>query len=132
MKIHFDDTDAAGICFFGNVFKKVHIAYEEFIAHLGVDPQEWFLSKEQIVPIRHIESDILKPLFAFEDYEIEVSVKKISEHSFRLCYEIFQDSKLCGSTVMTHIFCSADGKQKLPIPEAFKDKLLPYLKDSVD
>ena len=130
MAVHFDDTDAAGICFFGNVFKKVHQAYEEFLQHLEIDARNWFLHNEQIVPIRHIESDFLKPLLPFQDYEIEIWASKISQHSFQLSYEILKQGQSCGLTKMTHIFCSKDGKEKQPLPPAFREKLLPYLKDS--
>ena len=123
IKIHFDDADPAGICFFGQVFAKTHQVYEEFVGHLGQNPQHFFSGKEFIVPIRHTEANYLAPLVALETYSVDIGVSKISDSSFTLEYKIAKADKLCAAIATTHVFLEAKSHKKCLIPTDFKTGL---------
>lgn len=59
--IRFQDVDAAGIIFYARAFELCHDLYVEFLADAGL-PLHESLQGSIIAPVRHAESDYLRPL----------------------------------------------------------------------
>src|SRR5690242_13370475 len=59
--IRFQDVDAAGIIFYARAFELCHDLYVEFLNEVGL-PLHESLKGPLIAPIRHAESDYLRPL----------------------------------------------------------------------
>ncbi len=126
-QVHFDDADPAGIAFFGNIFKKIHQCYEEFLNAMGVDLKQWFLNPEVIAPIRHSEAEYFKTLFPFETYSVDIKVLSLSESTFRLEFTVHQDGDKNSVVRTTHVCCSPKNFQKVLIPEKLKMELEKFL-----
>lgn len=123
IKIHFDDADPAGICFYGNVFSKIHQVYEDFIEELDINAKEWFLNPKLIIPIRHTEANFLKPLFALESYQVQVSPINISDSSFRLLFVIGKKDENHCNIITTHTCFDPVKKEKRLLPDHLRKGL---------
>jgi len=123
IKIHFDDADPAGVCFYAKIIGKTHQVYEEIVESFGLDVRSFFSGEKWLVPIRHTEAEYLKPLKALTTYSVTVSQTKISESSFTLSYSISEGTELCALVRTTHVFLETKTGKKCEIPEDFKKGL---------
>ncbi|MBA3721744.1 MAG: acyl-CoA thioesterase [Parachlamydiaceae bacterium] len=122
--IPFHLSDPAGVLFFGNTFSLAHQAYERFISeHLKLSWDTWFKNSDWIVPIKHAESDYLRPLMAGKSCIIKLQVSKIGTTSFTLTHQFYQDEHECCVTKTTHVFCNKSTKRPQEIPEIVRVKL---------
>lgn len=127
IKIHFDEADPAGIAFAGHIFKKIHHCYEEFIETIGQKTREFFMGSSLIYPIRHIEVEYFKPLLALKTYQVTIRVKKISESSFRLQFNIKEKDETLSEAYSTHVCCEKQKMKKAVLPKDLKQGLEKYL-----
>ena len=127
IKIHFDEVDPAGIAFAGHIFNKTHRCYEEFIEAIGQNVREFFTGSSFIYPIRHIEVEYLKPLFALKIYQVVIMVKRISESSFQLQFNIREKGETVSKVHSTHVCCEKEKMKKAALPKNLKQRLEKYL-----
>lgn len=123
MKIHFDEADPAGIAFSGGLFTKIHRCYEDFIAGIGEDPQQFFLKPDLIYPLRHFEGEYMAPLMPLQTYQVWIEVSKLSESSFSLQYTVGEKDKPRAQFRSTHVCVDKTTFKKSSIPEALRQKL---------
>jgi len=123
IKIHFNDADPAGICFFATVFTKVHQVFESFIEEHLESSKDWFLNSEVVAPIRQTEADFLKPLRALESYEVEVTPISVSESTFRLQFEVLKGSTTHCKVITTHTCIHTKKMEKAPLPKPLSQAL---------
>ena len=122
--IHFNDADPAGILFFANYFTKVHQAIEHFVQSLDISWSEWFANPDLGVPLRHVEAQYFEPLWAGQNYEIQISIEKLSSSSVTFQHRIFNtQQKLCTELKTVHVFIKVPEKEKTPIPTTIYQKL---------
>jgi acyl-CoA thioester hydrolase/1,4-dihydroxy-2-naphthoyl-CoA hydrolase len=127
IQLRFREADPAGILFFGNVFALAHDCFEDFIQAAGFTWQEWFKTKEYMIPIRHTESNYLKPFIPGDKYQITATVARIGDSSFQMKYIFSQESNIHADVRMTHTFLDAKTKQKISVPELVRNRLKAYL-----
>jgi acyl-CoA thioesterase FadM len=123
--ITFSQADMAGIAYFNQAFNIFHDQYEEFV-HAKIGPKkDWFANPEWVVPIRHIESDYLRPLMAFETYDLTIEVVHTGDSSFRL-ETVFKknDTEHCKIS-STHVFIDKKTFKPRSIPAEILNKLKP-------
>lgn len=125
-QLHFREADPAGIMFFGNVFSLAHDCFEDFIQAAGFTWQEWFKTTEYIVPIRHTESNYLKPFIPGDQYQITASVDRLGDSSFTMKYVFAQGTQIHAEVKMTHTFLDARSKNKISVPTTVRDRLKVY------
>lgn len=122
--ISFDLVDAAGILFFSHVFTLAHHVFESSVVpHLGISWQEWFNNGEWIAPIKQSEAVYQKPLLCGQTYDVDVSVKRIGETSFTMCYRFSQHNEEYCSVTLVHVFCNRLSGKKMAIPHNIREKL---------
>lgn len=126
-RVTFREADPAQIMFFGNIFGFAHDAFEEFIVHAGFTWDEWFRTKEFMVPIRHSEAEYLNPFIPGKIYDIAVTIEKIGTTSFTMRYQFSKGQKIHAIVQMTHVVLDQKTKEKMQIPELFIQRLNPYL-----
>ncbi len=124
--IHFRDADPAGIMFFGNIFGLAHDCFEDFIQAAGFTWQEWFQTKDYFVPIRHTESNYLKPFMPGETYQVIASVSRMGDSSFQMKYDFQKQETLHATVTMTHTFLDARNKAKISVPTLVRERLKAY------
>ena len=132
--LRFREADPAGILFFGNIFGLAHDCFEDFIQATGMTWDEWFRTKDYMVPIRHSECNFLKPFFPGQKYTARVSVANIGDSSFQMKYVFSSKSpegpKIHAEVLMVHTFLDAKSKQKISVPQPIRSHFLPYLESS--
>lgn len=121
--IGFDETDMGGIVFYGNYYRIAHRVIEEFIQFKGLKWQQWFASKEWLVPLRHSEADYLSPLFPGEKYSARVQVLRLGDSSVTFQVEIGPKGKPNSQVRSTHVFVEPKTKKKISIPDVIRKAL---------
>ncbi|MCJ8277647.1 MAG: thioesterase family protein [Bdellovibrionales bacterium] len=127
IQIHFDDADPAGIAFFGGIFAKIHQCYEDFLKHIKVDLEKWFLNPDIIAPIRHCEAEYFRPLKPFNEYAVMVKALKVSESSFQLQFSVQKDGNDHVIVKTTHVCVDPKVMKKTEIPSDLKLQLEKFL-----
>ncbi len=122
-KIHFDEADPAGIAFSGIIFTKAHRCFEKFIEEITQDAHEFFLNSETIYPIRHTETEFMRPFFPLKEYEARVSVVKIGDSSFQLQFELGLKEQVHAVVRTTHVCCDKKTMGKKSLPSRFRESL---------
>ncbi len=129
--VKYHQADPAGIMFFAQVFTIAHDAYEGFIQACGFSWKEWFLDNKYLVPIRHTESDYLRPFRAGETYQIDVSVIEFSSSSFKIQYSFLQGLHKHAVVKMVHTCIDPKTFQKVQLPENVKTKLQTFYQENI-
>ncbi|MEG8946223.1 acyl-CoA thioesterase [Rosettibacter firmus] len=132
IKTRFFDADPAGIIFYGNIFKYIHSAYEDFIAGLRLK-RNYFLDKDFVLPILHAEADYHLPIKYGETLTINIEVTKLKRSSFELSYKIFNNKKVEVATAKTvHVCVSKNTFKKIEMPDELFNKLNSHLQNLND
>jgi len=123
--VAFDDADGEGIVFFGNYFRLVHRAFEQWLPRQGITWQEWFKNKVFGVPLRHVEADYLRPLRPGEDVLVRIQLTEVGEHSVHFEYDMRDLNEQPIARLKTsHVFVSRNEMRKIEIPAELKARLL--------
>lgn len=110
-KIYFQETDAAGIMFFGNIFGIAHQAYEELMSNCRINI---FDNEELIVPIKHCEADFIKPLKIADEFVIRILLKSVSEKTFDLEFSFYNlKNEICAIVRTQHIFVNKQNMKSI-------------------
>ncbi|MBX3039773.1 MAG: acyl-CoA thioesterase [Bdellovibrionaceae bacterium] len=125
--LRFREADPAQMMFFGNILGLAHDAYEEFIVAVGYPWKEWFRKGDEIVPIRHAESDFLIPFKPGESYEIAVTVPQIRETSFQTKYVFSRNGKTHAIVNLVHAVIDSATMQKKAVPTLMRERLEKFL-----
>ena len=89
-RIHFRDTDAAGVVFFSNILSFFHEAYEASLAASGIDIRQFFRVDDLAVPIVHSNCDFHRPMQCGEIYDIMLTPQQESVNEFSISYQSFK------------------------------------------
>ena len=118
------DTDAAGVLFYGHLFRHAHDAFEAFMARCGHPVPEIVAAGEWGLPIAHAKADYLRPMRHGEAITVELTVRELGEHSFRLGYRFRGPGGTLRARAETvHVATGrADGATR-PLPEPLRTSL---------
>jgi 1,4-dihydroxy-2-naphthoyl-CoA hydrolase len=92
-KIHFRDTDAAGVVYFANGLSICHEAYEASLAVSGIELKSFFRGGAIAVPITHASIDFFKPMFCGDRIVVSLVKTLLSPDSFQIEYQLFFDQE---------------------------------------
>ncbi|ATS18184.1 acyl-CoA thioesterase [Synechococcus sp. PCC 6717] len=123
-RVHFGDTDAAGVVYFANVLRFCHEAYENLLQQLGVDLRQFFSGSGLIVPITDAQIRFLKPLYCGDRLRIIVTPEAVDGSRFQLGYRVLSSEADCVAVAQTHHVCLAlPERHKAPLPPPLADWL---------
>jgi acyl-CoA thioesterase FadM len=125
-RITFDESDPAGILFYGNVFPLAHRAFEEMIESSGIPWPDWFSSDRWAVPITRASAEFSAPLSAGRTARIEVMVTEMRESACAVETIFILDGATCARVETVHVFVDRGTGEKMPIPAALREKLEPF------
>jgi len=128
--VEFRDTDAAGIVHFSVFFNYMENAEHALLREIGTSvyaPEEdgavsW--------PRVSAKCDFAEALRFEDEVEIEVRLTKLGTKSVTFSFHFLRDERLAARGELTAVCCRVrkPGKlQSIPIPEAIRAKLEPYL-----
>jgi len=127
VRVNFFDTDAAGVLFFGNLFRLAHSAYEEFISN-GKFERDYFLDNEFAIPIVHTEANYLKPINPSTQLKVELTVDILKDTSFALEYFFIDENhNILAKAKTVHVFVTKKEWKKTPIPADVKSYLMKHV-----
>lgn len=126
--VHFDEADARGVLFFGRILTLAHQAFETFVVPQLVDRwDDWFLSPDFLVPIRHAEATFSSPMRPGRAHAADVRIATIGTSSFEVLTRFIElgdgGERLCAETRVTHVFAGADSFAKRAIPDGIRNRL---------
>lgn len=110
--VRFQDTDAAGVVYFANIFKICHEAYEESLDTSGINIKDFFLNPKIAYPIVHANVDFFKPLFCGDKLEVRLIAQKIANEKFEIIYEIFRDDLIVSKALTRHVCIEVVSRKK--------------------
>lgn len=114
------DTDMAGILFFGNQFRFVHEAWEDWLEEKKLGLQQLFTKESFVFVIVHAEADYLASMAVGDPLEIEVSVDNLGKSSFTIQYLIYRKKELVGRAKTVHVTLDRITRSKIPIPDKLR------------
>ncbi|MGE5152913.1 MAG: acyl-CoA thioesterase [Bdellovibrio bacteriovorus] len=113
-EIRLHDTDAAGVLFFGHLFRHAHDAYEALMAAAGLPLQDLIRAGISL-PIVHAEADFRTPMRQGDHIRVEVRVAEIRHRSFSLDYRfIHAHGDSCARARTVHVLTGPDPAAALP------------------
>ncbi|WP_295399706.1 acyl-CoA thioesterase [uncultured Thiocystis sp.] len=107
--IRLHDTDAAGLLFFGHLFRHAHDAFEAFMATLGFPLDLMIRDGRMLLPLTHAEADYRRPLRHGDVVRVLVSVLEIRRRSFSIGYRFLNARGEVAATARTvHVQVDAE------------------------
>jgi 1,4-dihydroxy-2-naphthoyl-CoA hydrolase len=126
-RVALHDIDAAGIMFYGHLFRHAHDAYEAFMGAIGFPLERIIASADPLLPLVHAEADYHLPLHHGEALCIALGVLRIGSTSFTLDYRFLDgDSQLRARVRTVHVRLSPDHRSSAALPPALVLALNPW------
>ena len=123
-RVRLHDIDAAGVMFFGHLFRHAHDAYESFMAGLGW-PLADLIRTGVRLPLVHAEADYRQPLCLGEEIQVEVACEDVGRSAFTIGYRFCDVQGGLRATARTvHVHLGPDSVGKAPLPEAIRSALI--------
>lgn len=123
-RVHWGDTDGAGIVFFPNYYKWMDEAIHEYFRSIG-SPISQLITKEKIgLPTVEASCRFQKPLFYDEDVLLKTTIVELREKVVRFHHEFFQGEEIVAKGYQVRAFVQMGEKLKgIPIPENIKEAM---------
>ena len=119
VKLHY--TDAAGVMFFGNYFKLIHDAYEDFLDSFGFNLGNIIDKSDYLILIVHSEADYRQPVRTGQSVNIAIVVDKIKNSSFVLNYIITNEKEEKVANLQTvHVAIDKSNGKKMSLPDKLR------------
>lgn len=124
-QVRLHDTDAAGVLFFGHLFRHAHDAYEALMEALGfplsIMIRDGLGSTKSGLPIIQAEARFLRPMVQGDTIDIGVSVREIRKRSFALDYRFLDlEGRPCASAHTVHAMTGVMNAGEPRLPEALR------------
>jgi len=124
-QVRLHDIDAAGVLFYGHLFRHAHDAYEGFMSRLGF-PLAGLIRAGCRLPLVHAEADYLVPMCHGEEISVEVSLTALGRARFHLDYRFLDAAgRLAARARTVHVHLAETGDRAAPLPEELWAALAP-------
>lgn len=130
--IRLHDTDAAGVMFYGHLFRHAHDAYESFMEQLGFPLRDLIGNGEAgprvRLPITRAEAQYERPLRLGDRVRVELRVAEVRRRSFAVDYRfVDEQGNRCAQARTLHCLVSEDGAG---LPADLRDALARWVADT--
>jgi 1,4-dihydroxy-2-naphthoyl-CoA hydrolase len=131
LRVRFQHTDPAGIVFFANILVYCHEAYEELLRAGGMPLHEFLGTRDESLPLGHAEATFKRPFRFGQEITVRVSVGRIGERSFRLEYDLFDETREHLATAATvHICIARATGESIALPPQLRSLLERHVKEA--
>ena len=121
--VRLHDIDAAGVMFFGHLFRHAHDAYESVMANLG-QPLAGLIQAGVRLPLVHAEADYRQALRQGDEIRVEVACATLGGSAFTLGYRFCgADGALRATARTVHVHLGPDGSGSAPLPPDIRSAL---------
>ncbi|QEC69965.1 acyl-CoA thioesterase [Panacibacter ginsenosidivorans] len=127
MRVRYAETDQMNVVYYGNYAQYFEVGRVESIRQLGYTYKDMEHSGV-IMPVVEMHVRYLRPATYDDLLTVKTTLREIpTDHRIEFFQEVFneQGKLLCAGTVKLY-FLNASDRSKTNIPEALKEKLLPY------
>ncbi|WP_295385283.1 thioesterase family protein [uncultured Thiodictyon sp.] len=113
LRIRLHDTDAAGVLFYGHLFRHAHDAYESFMEQLGFPLRDLIgagdAGPKVRLPITRAKARYERPLRLGDRVQVELRVAEVRRRSFAIAYRFLDEQGYTCATAQTlHCLVSED------------------------
>jgi 1,4-dihydroxy-2-naphthoyl-CoA hydrolase len=124
-RVGLHDTDAAGVMFFGHLFRHLHDAYESFMDGLGFPLHTLIRAGDPAagpgLPIVHAQADYRSPLRHGDRVRVTLRVAEVRTRSFALEYAIDDlDGRACARARTVHVAVAPQTAAPPGLPEGLR------------
>ena len=110
VKVHYEDTDAAGIVYYANYLKYLERARTELLITKGLSNNILKKKFNILLVVKSCNIDFIKPAYLEDNLHIETSIDKISKVQIFLSQKIFKNNVIILNGIIRIAIVSADGK----------------------
>lgn len=130
VRVRYAETDQMDIVYYGNYAQYFEVGRTECIRELGFT----YKTMEEMgirMPVVEMEAKYLRPAHYDDLIIIKTILKELpADHRITFYNEVFNEkNKLLTTGKVTLFFMDSHTGKKTVMPEALKEKLLPYFKD---
>jgi 1,4-dihydroxy-2-naphthoyl-CoA hydrolase len=126
-EVRLHDTDAAGVLFFGHLFRHAHDAYESLLAAIGLPLHALIAGAPDrpplALPVIRAEADYRLPMGLGERVMVRVEVLELRRRSFALGYRFEDAQGRTLATARTVHCCHSDQALPPPLAQALRARL---------
>lgn len=135
-RVALHDTDAAGVVFFGHLFRHLHDAFEHWMDQLGYPVDQLIRGGEILLPLTHAEADYRAPMRHGDRIVIELALSQLGDTYFALGYhclrldedrEYTNGGKLAATALTRHCCIDPECHQSRPLPDSLAQALRLHL-----
>jgi acyl-CoA thioester hydrolase len=127
IRVRYGETDQMGYLYYGNYALYFEVGRAEAIRQLGFTYREL---EEQgvIMPVAELNIKYLRPALYDDLVTVKTTLRELPPaHKIQFHTELFNEKgELLNVGVTTLVFLNATTRQKVPLPDPLKEKLLPY------
>ncbi|WP_295116924.1 thioesterase family protein [uncultured Chitinophaga sp.] len=127
IRVRYGETDQMGYLYYGNYALYYEVGRAEAIRQLGFTYREL---EEQgvIMPVAELNVKYLRPALYDDLITVKTTLRELpAAHKIQFHSELFNEKgELLNVGVTTLVFLQAATRQKVPLPDPLKEKLLPY------
>ncbi len=87
-RVHFQDTDAAGVVFFANAFSIAHEAYEASLVASGIDLRIFFRNSDLAIPVVESRANFFRPLVCGDEVQVILVPTLETPSEFSISYDV--------------------------------------------
>jgi acyl-CoA thioester hydrolase len=123
LEVRFRDVDAMG-----HVNNAVYVTYIEH-ARACFFRDAFGVRKIEDIDfiVARVEVDFLKSIRMEDDVRIRLGISRVGASSFDIQYLVTANGEPAARVKSVQVFFDYAGRQKKPVPEAFKERIRPYL-----
>lgn len=119
--VYLGDTDAAGVIYFTRLMNICHEAYEESLAQVGINLQQFLTNSTVAIPIVKAQVNFFEPMFCGDKLLVKLVPQQLSDHKFAIDYQIFSaiasaQTLAQGNTV--HVCINPKTRSRVYLPDS--------------
>ncbi|MBE9221967.1 acyl-CoA thioesterase [Cyanobacterium stanieri LEGE 03274] len=115
-KIHFADTDSAGVVYFAQLLSMCHEAYEAYLESLEIDLHGFFQNPTMAIPIVHGEIDFFSPLFCGDTIQVYLKFIALNSKAFEIEYTIEKEDQKVATGKTRHVCINPQTRKTQSLP----------------
>jgi len=124
VKVHWGDTDAAGIVFYPNYYKWMDEATHELFSRIGY-PTQQLLEEQIIIPLLETHCVFKKPVQYNVDLSVQLQVDYVKDKIFKVIYSFFLENNLVAEGYSVRAWATlGENLKAVSIPNQVRDLLL--------
>ncbi|WP_102262699.1 acyl-CoA thioesterase [Mesobacillus jeotgali] len=127
LKVHWGDTDMAGIIYYPNYFNWFNIGSHTLFESIGIPLKELMFEDKIALPILDVGCSFHKPLYFGDEIKVVTKVTEVREKVFRMEHEVYKGNELTGKghELRSWVQFSQEGNLKAcTIPDDVRSKMM--------